>query len=136
MILYSIITILLFAIIALIFLTERRYKKLLIEYQDFVEQQSLPELEKLEIYRQNLQAQFKTPEAILQVWAALISNSFMELGIQNYYEIELELKAKGSEPFICTIQKLNGKTPHQLRVEAEEKVKELENQLKLFRSKL
>ena len=103
----------------------------MLDYDHLIEQQSLPELEKLEIYKQNIQANFKTPEGILQAWSCLISSSFMKLDIPNYYQIAIQLKAKDSEPFICTIQKLNGKTPHQLRVEAEQKVKELEKQLGL-----
>ena len=37
-------------------------------------------------------------------------------GAVNYLEIEMQ---HGPDPFIMTLQKRNGKTPHQLRVEAE-----------------
>lgn len=54
--------------------------------------------------------------------------SFFELaGGKNYVEMQVKHPEKGI--FLMTVQRVEGKTPHQLRVEAEFRVSELEKEL-------
>ena len=46
-----------------------------------------------------------------------LANQFVESGAANYLEMQFHSEATG--PLLLTLQRVNGKTPHQLRTEAE-----------------
>lgn len=64
---------------------------------------------------------------IFYLFVISIGDMFLRTGAKNYIEICLSSHPIGN--FTVTVQKESGKTPHQLRQEAEAHVKELEAQL-------
>ena len=52
-----------------------------------------------------------------------LANQFVESGTANYLEMQFHSEATG--PLLLTLQRVNGKTPHQLRTDAEKERDEL-----------
>lgn len=81
--------------------------------------------------------EFKTREAITEakvqggaavILATLFESVFETAGGINYVEVDLHHKRLGG--LIMTIQRMQGKTPHQFRVEAEAKVEDLKEAIR------
>ena len=53
----------------------------------------------------------------VQLMVDALADQFVESGASNYIEMQFHSKATG--PLLFTLQRVNGKTPHQLRTEAE-----------------
>jgi hypothetical protein len=109
---------------------EEKYKLLQKEFENLVEFQFIPYIERVEILKDKIEAEFGGPREITDALTSLLTQSFMYMNIENYTETTFNLSI-GKQPncFVCTVQKCNGKSPHQLRREAEEKVKVLEDKL-------
>lgn len=68
-----------------------------------------------------------------------LANQFVESGAVNYLEMRFHSEATG--PLLLTLQRVNGKTPHQLRTEAEKerdilraKIEQMEQQVPICRA--
>jgi hypothetical protein len=63
---------------------------------------------------------------------------FIEAGAKNYLELQVRGGLKGGvkDEFVITIQKKNGKTPHELRIQAEKERDELRELLEYAVSRL
>lgn len=64
-----------------------------------------------------------------RVMAESFADQFIGSGAINYVEMSFTSKKMPGDMLVVTIQKASGKTPHQLRVEAESKLAELERSL-------
>lgn len=62
--------------------------------------------------------------------AAVIVGHFKALGPENYFEMTLFDREDPGERYTVTVQKVSAKSPHELRREAEDRVEELEKQLR------
>ena len=56
-------------------------------------------------------------EGVVQPILDALADQFVESGSSNYIEMRFHSEATG--PLLLTLQRVNGKTPHQLRTEAE-----------------
>ena len=83
-------------------------------------------LRDLSIKNGSLNASFEGGAAHLL--ADAFADQFIESGATNYLEVHLSSKETG--PIVVTLQRINGKTPHQLRAEAERERDELLEALK------
>ena len=54
---------------------------------------------------------------VVHLFVDSLANQFVESGAANYLEMQFHSEATG--PLLLTLQRVNGKTPHQLRTEAE-----------------
>ena len=54
----------------------------------------------------------------VQLMVDALVDQFLESGASNYIEMQFHSEATG--PLVVTLQRVNGKTPHQLRAEAEQ----------------
>ncbi len=54
----------------------------------------------------------------IQLMVDALATQFVESGASNYIEMQFHSEATG--PLVATLQRVNGKTPHQLRAEAEQ----------------
>jgi len=69
----------------------------------------------------------------IQTLTEILYQHNVNLGMVNYAESRVEVTGNakgGTEPWVLTLQRYNGKTPHELRVEAEKRIAELEAALK------
>lgn len=109
------------------FVTKKKYKQLEEKYNELLELETLPTVEKIEMMKNNIQVEFGSNQEALVAWSQIFTNVFVECGAGNYLEMIL---GKGTDRYIFTIRKFFGKTPDQLKREAEEKVKTLEEEIK------
>jgi hypothetical protein len=109
------------------FVSKKKYKKLEEDYNKLLEISSLPPLEKIEVFKNNIEIKFGSPMEALTAWAQIITKAFIDAGAENYIEMVL---GGGKDKYVFTAKKFMGKTPHDLKREAEEKVKILEEELK------
>lgn len=109
------------------FVTKKKYKKLEEEYNKLCDLVTMPTVEKIEIMKNNIQVQFGSNYDALIAWSQIFTRVFVECGAGNYLEM---LLGSGKDQYVCTVRKFLGKTPDQLKREAEDKVKVLEEEIK------
>jgi hypothetical protein len=109
---------------------EEKYDLLQKKFKEFVDLQLLPPVVRMEVLKNAIEIQYEGPIEVINAWAQLLTKAFVSIGANNYTETIFKLNFGHSpDEFICTIQKLQGKSPHQLKQEAEEKIRVLENKI-------
>ena len=96
------------------------------EWDKAIKKASEPELIRMELDEHGLSAAFKHPWAV-QLMAEAFADTLLTTKAPNYCECSFRDRKSDME-LIVTVQKVNGKTPHQLRMEAEAKLAALQLQ--------
>lgn len=109
------------------FVSKKKYKYLKKKYDELVETSLMPSVEKIELFKNNIEVNFGPAKEALHAWAQIFTKAFIDMGAQNYIEVMLGV---GKDKYVFTIRKFFGKTPHALREEAEKKVKALEEEIR------
>lgn len=72
----------------------------------------------------------------IRLMAAQMKKLLEEYKAQNYIQFGLREKGELEDSILVTVQRKEGKTPHELRMEAESKVKGLEEEIKILNTQL
>ena len=115
------------------FVSKKKYKELEERYNKLLEMETMPTIEKIEIMKNNIEIEFGSPHEALEAWSQILTKALLDAGAANYIELVL---GRGEDEYVCTVRKFFGKTPDRLKREAEEKVRLLEEEIKVLKGEL
>ena len=108
------------------FVSRKKYDDLIESNKKLFEFNNLPVEERIEFTKDRLIIEYGSGLNALKAWAKIFTTAFCEMAAQNYIEMTL---GEGRDKYVCTVRRYLGKTPHQLRKEAEEKLADLSSRL-------
>lgn len=112
------------------FVSKKKYNELEKRYNELFDLSSIPPIEKIEIMKNNIEIQFGSTNEALVAWSQILTKALLDAGAANYIELVL---GSGKDQYVCTVRKFFGKTPDQLKREAEKKVKLLEEEIRVLK---